>query len=105
MTITVPASVTWFSLAGCALAWLAYGLAFELLCVALLGPSRAPWTSYFAAFTLSYLVGYLVLFAPGGIGARESVEGGMEKLSGLVSRGEMPDFVRRFSCLLFSTRH
>jgi glycosyltransferase 2 family protein len=73
MNVAIPASASWFSLAGCAIAWLAYGLAFQLLCVALLGPSRAPWTSYFAAFTLSYLVGYLVLFAPGGIGARESV--------------------------------
>ena len=39
------------------------------------------------------------------IGARESVEGGMEKLSGLVCREEMPDSVVRFSCHLFFTRH
>lgn len=73
MNVAIPASASWLSLAGCAISWLAYGVAFQLLCVALLGPSRAPWTSYFAAFTLSYLVGYLVIFAPGGIGARESV--------------------------------
>lgn len=73
MSVAIPASASWLSLAGCAISWLAYGFAFQLLCVSLLGPSRAGWTSYFAAFTLSYLIGYLVLFAPGGIGARESV--------------------------------
>lgn len=71
--LTMPLAVIWLSIGGCAVAWLVYGIAFELFSISLLGPPRAPWLSYVAAYTVSYLVGYLVLVAPGGIGPREAV--------------------------------
>ena len=71
VALTMPLRAAWLSVAGCAIAWLLYGTAFQLLVLSLLGRAPAPWVSYVTAYTLSYLVGYLALFAPGGIGVRE----------------------------------
>jgi hypothetical protein len=71
--LAAPASAMWISLAGCATSWAAYGVAFQLFVRGVTGRADGPWTAYLAAYTLSYLVGYLALFAPGGIGARELV--------------------------------
>lgn len=73
LTLVVPSRATWISLVGCAVSWAAYGLAFQIFVRALIGHANGPWSAYLAAYTLSYLVGYLALFAPGGIGAREVV--------------------------------
>jgi hypothetical protein len=62
----------WFGAAGCTVAWLLYGAAFRLLHVALLGPTGDLLRST-AAFTGSYILGFLALFAPGGIGVREGI--------------------------------
>ncbi len=67
----LPASAIWIAAGGCAVAWVLYGLAFRELAVALLGPSSGDAASYVAVFTLSYLLGFIALFAPGGIGVRE----------------------------------
>ena len=71
--LSIPPAASWISLAGCAVAWLLYGVAFQLFTVSLIGSARAPWLSYVAVYTLSYLVGYLVLIVPGGVGPREAV--------------------------------
>jgi len=73
IVLTLPLRAVVLSIVGCALAWLAYGTAFQLLVLSLLGHASQPWINYVGAYTLSYLVGYLVLVAPGGIGAREAV--------------------------------
>jgi uncharacterized membrane protein YbhN (UPF0104 family) len=73
LTLVVPGKATWISLAGCLASWDAYGLAFQFFVRALVGHADGPWPAYLTAYTLSYLVGYLTLFAPGGIGAREVV--------------------------------
>ena len=73
LNLVAPAGATWISLAGCSISWVAYGLAFQLFVRGVTGRADGPWTAYLAAYTLSYLVGYLTLFAPGGIGAREIV--------------------------------
>ncbi len=73
LTLLVPAQATWIGLAGCLVSWAAYGLAFQLFVRAVIGHADGPWAAYLAAYTLSYLVGYLTLFAPGGLGARELV--------------------------------
>ena len=49
--------------------WLVYGLAFGLL-VAGLGLSVTPWLAG-SAFAAAYVLGYLMIFAPAGIGPRE----------------------------------
>lgn len=67
----LPPSAVWFAAGGCAVAWLLYGAAFRLLHVGLLGPTGDLLRST-AAFTGSYIIGFLFLFAPGGIGVREA---------------------------------
>jgi hypothetical protein len=68
----IPPLAIIFAVAGCSLAWNLYGLAFHDLTVAIFGGAAGRPTYYTAVFTLSYLMGYIVLFAPGGLGVRES---------------------------------
>lgn len=68
----IPPLAIVFAVAGCSLAWNLYGIAFHDLTVAILGGAAGRPSYYTAVFTLSYLAGYLTLFAPGGIGVRES---------------------------------
>lgn len=83
---TLPAAAVWLAAAGCAVAWVLYGLAFRLLAVGLLGAEAAGDAgTYVAVFTLSYLAGFLALFAPGGIGVREVAMGGLLVASGLAT--------------------
>jgi len=68
----IPPLAILFAVAGCSLAWNLYGIAFHDLTIAILGGAAGRPSYYTAVFTLSYLAGYLTLFAPGGIGVRES---------------------------------
>ena len=71
----VPHGVIWLSAAATGLAWLLYGLAFSLLARSLFPEvelTAGAVSGFIAAFTGSYLAGYLALFAPGGVGVRES---------------------------------
>jgi len=67
----LPSRAIWLASTGCLAAWLLYGVAFQLLVAGVLGRAPGRTTSYIAAFTGSYLLGYIALFAPGGIGVRE----------------------------------
>jgi hypothetical protein len=68
----VPLSAILTAFVGCAVAWVGYGLAFSIFANALVAvPPAASANAHIVAFTLSYLTGYLALFAPGGIGVRE----------------------------------
>jgi hypothetical protein len=69
--IAVPAPTLWLVVAANVAAWVGYGLAFRLFAGALALGSAGNWLDYLAVFTGSYLIGYLVLVAPGGIGVRE----------------------------------
>lgn len=73
ISLVAPAGAMWISLVGCAISWVAYGVAFRFFVRGVTGRADGPWAAYLAVYTLSYLVGYLTLFAPGGIGARELV--------------------------------
>jgi hypothetical protein len=55
------------------LAWGAYGLALLLLARGLLPDISLSLAQAIGVFTCSYLVGFIALFAPGGLGPRESV--------------------------------
>lgn len=70
-TPRLPSRAIWIAAAGCATAWVLYGLAFRELAIALYGTATGGAASYVAVFTLSYLLGYVALFAAGGIGVRE----------------------------------
>lgn len=67
----LPPRAIWIAALGSATAWLLFGLAFRELTGALLGATTGDAATYVAVFTLSYLLGFVALFAPGGIGVRE----------------------------------
>lgn len=58
---------------GTSLAWVFYGVAFQLLTKALLGSAPGGTALYVSIFAGSYLIGFLALFAPGGIVVREGI--------------------------------
>ncbi len=78
----IPARAIWIATIGTGIAWVLYGLAFQLLVVGILGEATGDSTAYVAVFITSYLVGYLTLIAPGGIGVREAM-----MVAGLTSVG------------------
>jgi glycosyltransferase 2 family protein len=54
--------------------WLTYGLAFWFLARGLLGDAMAlPMLTAAGVFALGYILGWVALFAPGGVGVREVV--------------------------------
>ncbi len=53
-------------------AWIAYGVSLYYLAQGLLGEPRLSIGLAIGAFAASYLVGYLLIFLPAGLGARES---------------------------------
>ena len=55
------------------LSWTAYGVAVWLLARALVPEAPFPLLTTIGAFAASYIVGFLVLLAPGGLGVREGV--------------------------------
>lgn len=59
------------------LAWLLYGVAFLYLVRGVLGQAPGATWEYIAVYTASYVVGYLFLILPGGIGPREAVMVGL----------------------------
>jgi hypothetical protein len=69
----LPVRAVVYSLMGNLIAWLLYGLAFQTLVIGILGVAQGGYLEYLAAYTLSYLFGYLAFFAPAGIGVREIV--------------------------------
>jgi uncharacterized membrane protein YbhN (UPF0104 family) len=84
-TVTLPVltrRAVFEAFAGCALAWVLYGIAFQFLVQGTVGgalgvPGAGATPEYIAVFTTSYIAGYLFLPAPGGIGAREVVLAGL----------------------------
>lgn len=70
LRVDVPFAAIVLALVGCTLSWFMYGLAFQLLVHSITGTS-GPFFAYTAAYASSYLFGFLMIFAPGGIGARE----------------------------------
>lgn len=67
----LPHGDIWLAVAINIASWAGYGAAFMLLSRALLPDVSGALAVFVAIWTASYLVGYLFLIAPGGIGARE----------------------------------
>lgn len=67
----LPPAAVWVAAAGCTVAWVLYGIAFRMFHHAVLGAPTGNLLGSTAAFTASYLAGFLFLPAPGGIGVRE----------------------------------
>ena len=70
--VRIPLRALLFGVASTTAAWLLYGLAFRMFAGALAPRAAGGLFSYTAVYTGSYLAGYLALFAPGGLGVRES---------------------------------
>ncbi len=71
LAVSIPHSAIAISLAGCVSSWVLYGLAFQWFVRSLIGPGSASLAAYITANAASYLVGYLMIFAPAGLGFRE----------------------------------
>ncbi len=54
------------------LAWAGYGLAFQLLVLGTIPGLELSWSTATGAFATSYIIGYLILVVPAGIGVREA---------------------------------
>src|SRR5439155_6865196 len=68
-----PARTTVVATIGNVVAWMSYGLAFMWFVLGVIGAAPGATWQYIAVYTASYVVGYLFLFLPGGIGPREGV--------------------------------
>jgi len=68
----LPPRAIYYAILGNVVAWLAYGAAFELLVMGVVGEAPGTPTQYIAAYTSSYVLGYLALAAPGGLGVRDA---------------------------------
>jgi hypothetical protein len=66
-----PSSTVWLVAASSALAWIVYGVAFQLFTVGMLGRAAGGPSSYVAVYTASYLTGLLSLI-PGGLVVRDA---------------------------------
>lgn len=67
----LPDRAVWLAAVGCLIAWILYGVAFRIFVAGVIGEAPGGTASYIAAFTGSYLLGYIAVFAPGGLGPRE----------------------------------
>jgi hypothetical protein len=56
-------------------AWLMYGVAFWLFTKGVLGCAPGALWNYVAVFAGSYLIGFLAIFSPAGVGVREGAMG------------------------------
>ena len=84
----LPASTLWLAVARSLLSWIAYGVAFQLFVRGVLGSAAGATSSYIAVYAASYIIGFLALFAPGGVVVRESaLVAGMVRL-GLASQAD-----------------
>lgn len=84
----LPERATWFAALASAVAWVLYGVAFWALARGAGLPTGSNVVPYIAAFTASYLLGYVTVFAPGGIVVREAALVALANQLRLMSGGE-----------------
>ena len=70
--VRMPARAIWLTAVGNVGAWVLYGLAFRFFAAGVLGSAAGAPGAYIAVYTGSYVVGYLALLTPGGLGVREA---------------------------------
>lgn len=71
-----------------AAAWVAYGVGYHLFAQSILGRPIGTLATSTAVWAASYLVGYLTLVAPGGLGAREAALVALSSALGLATPAE-----------------
>jgi hypothetical protein len=68
----LPQRPIWVAAGASVVAWILYGVAFRLFAAGVTPSATGPVGGYIAVFTASYLLGYVILLAPGGLGVREA---------------------------------
>lgn len=68
---SVPPRVIGFAILGNLISWAMYGLAFQWFAAGIIGVAAGGVSTYIAVFSAAYVLGYIVLFLPAGVGARE----------------------------------
>lgn len=68
----LPMSAVWIAVVGNLVAWIMYGVAFQLFVAGVIGSAPGSTLGYVAAYASSYVLGYLALVVPGGLVVRES---------------------------------
>jgi glycosyltransferase 2 family protein len=68
----IPARAIAISLVGNIIAWLMYGAAFELFVRGVIGSAPGTFADYVTAYAWPYILGYLAILVPGGIGVRDT---------------------------------
>jgi uncharacterized membrane protein YbhN (UPF0104 family) len=71
VTPTIPAASIWTAAFASTLSWLLYGVAFQLFVSGLLGSAPGEISSYIAAYSAAYILGFISPIAPAGLGVRE----------------------------------
>ncbi|HEY2165010.1 MAG TPA: hypothetical protein VGH04_13515 [Gemmatimonadaceae bacterium] len=69
--VTLPHRAVYVAVAANIVAWLLYGAAFQLFVRGMTGSAPGSYADYVTAFAWPYLVGYLAVVVPGGLGVRE----------------------------------
>lgn len=81
----VPLRAVLVALPGNLLSWLLYGWAFRMFAESVLGSTSGPLAAWVAVWAISYVVGYIVLIMPAGVGVRELAMIGALQAAGLAS--------------------
>jgi hypothetical protein len=84
----LPRRAVYHSLAGNIIAWGLYGVAFQLFVCGVLGTARGTTLDYIAVWAASYVIGYLALALPAGLGAREFAQADALTMLGLATAGQ-----------------
>ena len=70
--VTLPHRAVYVAIVANIIAWLMYGAAFQLFVRGMTGSAQGSYADYVTAFAWPYLVGYLAVVMPGGLGVREA---------------------------------
>lgn len=82
----LPPRAIWWAVVGTALAWILYGVAFQIFAAGMMnGPAPGTLGDWTAVFIGPYLIGFLAVFAPGGAGVREVFMAEALQRTGLVA--------------------
>lgn len=72
----LPPRAIGYAVAGNVLAWILYGIAFQVLVGGVVGHAPGTTAQYIALYSSSYVLGYLFIVIPGGFGIRDGALAG-----------------------------
>ncbi|MFI5229469.1 MAG: hypothetical protein ACHQWU_10390 [Gemmatimonadales bacterium] len=84
----LPRRAVYHSLTGNIIAWGMYGIAFQLFVCGVLGTVHGTTLDYIAVWAASYVIGYLALALPAGLGVRDVAQADALTMLGLATVGQ-----------------